>query len=63
MDSRPGYTAAGYTHSWQILKSNPADCQYLDTGRASTLRELVRYVKNFLKWLFTSSQGLSVRSQ
>ena len=41
----------------QILKSNPADYQYLVAGRrASTLRALVTHVKNFLKWLSSAHQ-------
>ena len=41
----------------QILKSNPTDCRYLGPGRrASTFRALVRYSKNFLRWLSSAHQ-------
>ena len=41
----------------QILKSNPSDCQHLRAGkRASTLRSLVRYSRNFMKRLSSAHQ-------
>ena len=53
MDSR-----LGYTHSCRAdTQVEPADYQYLGAGRrASTLRALVRCVKNFLKWLSSAHQ-------
>ena len=41
----------------QILRSNSLDCQHLGAGRrASTLRSLVRYIRNFLRWLSSAHQ-------
>ena len=41
----------------QLFKSNPSDYQYLGAGHgASTLRALVRYVRNFLQWLTSARQ-------
>ena len=41
----------------QMLRSNPSDSQFIGAGRrASTLRALVRYVRNFFKWLSSAHQ-------
>ena len=41
----------------QLLKANPSDFQYLGAGRrASTLRALVRYLRNILRWISSARQ-------
>ena len=41
----------------QMLRSNPSDSQFIGADcRPSTLRALVRYVKNLLKWLTSAHQ-------